>query len=294
MTNRNLVDDLSIIISASPSPTHPSTHLILETLGSLKFLELPKGVNIILAHDGIKHHSLELLDNYNQYLTQLKNILYGQEVVKLLVNKKWTHLNGVLHEAIDQTFTKYVLVLQHDLPFIRHIDLAKLIELMETNSEIRHVRFSKSREPYFWDVDPRYRKKFYLEHYFAKDGLELVLTKTLGWTDNNYLCTKEYFEKVVFPITRNENIFPESAMNLASSRFTKNLFGNWRYGGIDDGPYIEHTNGRGESESSNIECFYIRYWKLNVTRVYVFLKRIKYRLRAAHLVFKSLKGSAIE
>ena len=294
MTDRNLVENLSIIISASPSPTHPSTHLILETLESLKFLKLPKGVKIILAHDGIKHHSSELLDNYNQYLKQLANSLCDQEVVKLLANKKWTHLNGVLHEAIYQTFTKYVLVLQHDLPFIRHVDLAKLIEFMETNSEIKHVRFSKSQEPYLWDVDPRYRKKYFLEHHFAKDGLELVLTKTLGWTDNNYLCTKEYFEKVVFPITRHEKIFPESAMNLASSRFTKNLFGNWRYGGIDDGPYIEHTNGRGESDSSNIESPYKRYWKLNVTRAYVFLKRMKYRLRAVHLVLKSLKGSDIE
>jgi hypothetical protein len=294
MTDRNLVDDLTIIVSASPSPTHPSAHLIFETLGSLKFLELPKGINIILAHDGIKHHSPELLNNYDQYLKELKNSLYDQEVVKLLVNKKWTHLNGVLHEAIDQTFTKYVLVLQHDLPFIRHIDLAKLIEFMETNSEIKHVRFSKSQEPYFWDIDPRYRKKYYLEHHFAKDGLELVLTKTLGWTDNNYLCTKEYFEKVVFPITRSEKIFPESAMNLASSRFTKNLFGNWRYGGIDDGPYIEHTNGRGESEPSNIESPFKRNWKLNITRAHVFVKRIQYRLRAAYLVFKSGKGSAIE
>ena len=165
---------------------------------------------------------------------------------------------------------------------------------MEANSQIKHVRFSKTKEPYLWDIDPRFRKKHYLESDFELNGLELTLTKTLGWTDNNYLCKKVYFEKIIFPITRNEKIFPESAMNLASSRFTKKLFGNWRYGGFSDGPYIEHTNGRGNSELSKVESFCLKFWKLNVTRVHVFLKRVKYRFRAAQLVINCWKGDSIE
>lgn len=294
MTIRNLQDKLSVIISASPSPTHPSTHLILETLESLKYLDLPKGIKTILAHDGLRHESRELLDNYEKYLKDLANIIHDQEALHLHLNKEWTHLNGVLREAVDQISTKYVLVLQHDLPFMKRIDLANLIEFMEKNSEIKHVRFSKSKEPYLWDVDPRYRKNYFLRHHFSNDGVEMVLTKTLGWTDNNYLCTKEYFEKVIFPITRKEKIFPESAMNLASSRFTINLFGNWRYGDIEDGPFIKHTNGRGETEIPRIKNSFKKFCNLNLTRANIFLKRIKYRIRAADLVFKNWKGNAIE
>jgi hypothetical protein len=51
-----------------------------------------------------------------------------------------------------------------------------------------------------------------------------------------------------------------------------------------DGPYIAHTNGKGEPVSSKAENPYSKFWKMNFIRVVVFKNRIKYRIRAAHLV----------
>lgn len=143
-------------------------------------------------------------------------------------------------------------VLQHDMPFVRPIDMRVLIELLQTNSQVRHIRFNlRKNEAAGWDAIGHNlvglrtsRENFFREVSFNTSGGPVSCMQTLGWSENNYITTADYLKTVILPVVGNYRGSAETLLNAVSSRSRHNVLGTYVFGGPHDPPVVSHTDGR--------------------------------------------------
>jgi len=227
---------LTIIVTASISPSHPSIHFIKETIESLKYLN-SKNYNVILAHDFDNSSSyLEYLDNLRKYVKTLEN----SARFKIIVNPTWGCLTGNLRHAINNGSidTKYILVIQHDLPFIRDFDIEKIMDDMDNTEELKYVRFNLYKT-----IGCERDKRHGL---FGKQVVanNYSYTRTANWTDNNHICTLEYYNNIVLQECKDGSYMERTLHRKSIDEITHAKYGTYIFGMLEEPPYIRHSNGR--------------------------------------------------
>lgn len=239
---------LTVVIAASPVPSHPSTALVSETLESLKNCGIDPLTRVIIAHDAMPPFRRDNDDRlaYEKYLAQLRIQLAGRPNIQVLCRSRWGHLNGNLRSAMQLVDTPFVLVVQHDFPFVRTIDIAALLSAMEQRSGIRHIKFSKrDHTASGWDANTSERLEYLQEIAVPTPSGEVRLVRTLGWSDNNHLCRAGYYRDIIFPIAGGLKLGPEEIIDPLVSAQTHDVFGTYIFGGLDDPRSIDHRDGRG-------------------------------------------------
>jgi hypothetical protein len=252
---------LTIVVTASPIPSHPSTAGIDEVIESLKFLGIRDHVRVILAHDAPRSRKNPRgAVAYRKYLEKLR-LKYSEPRFSLLTRTRWGHLSQTLVNAVDHISTPFVLVLQHDLPFVRHVNLSALLDVMESNPEIKHVRFNK-RENFAaaWDanddrfrINPISRSQFFSEVRARSSHGEVSLVQTLAWTDQNFLCRTAYVRDIVSPLVARLRCFPERVLNPLNTESTHLFFGTYVWGPLGAPPAIKHSDGAERTKSPRSE-----------------------------------------
>lgn len=134
---------LTVIITASTIPSNPSIKIIKETIESLKHLGT-QDFSVILAHDCPPIPN----ERYNQYLINLRDYvekLADANRYKIVVRETHGCLTGNIRYAISKVdpSTKYILIVQHDLPFIRSLKIDQVISDMQINPILKCIRFNK-------------------------------------------------------------------------------------------------------------------------------------------------------
>jgi hypothetical protein len=144
---------------------------------------------------------------------------------------------------------------QHDLPFIRPVDLREAVATMVEDSRVKHLRFNllpnseagwDSGVPPGLNMAPRVRSGF---HKQVESLRGTSLMQTLNWSDNNHLCHSSYYSEVVFPVVGLRPIPPERAMIPLVTPETHTHFGTFVWGESDAAPMIAHSDGRRFSQS---------------------------------------------
>jgi hypothetical protein len=239
-------DSLTVVVAASLIPSHPSTSMIEQTLTSLHLLGLTQEVPLVIAHDAPSPDcdSKDLL-RYEDYFARLEEVceIRGNSVITKLT--KWGQLSQSLSLAFTYVKTPYVLVCQHDLPFIKRIEVDQILETMESQLMLKHVRFNlRENQPYAFDAFPKKRKLCYQEEVFELNGRAHHFVKTIGWSDNNHLCHVDYYRRIVFPLVGKRRVAPEHVMNLISIPSFHERLGTYIFGGLGDSPAIKHLDGK--------------------------------------------------
>ena len=250
---------VAILVTANPIPSHPSPHHILNTLESLDYLGLPKGTKIFLLHDGLRlgQRLTKLRKNYEAYLKALAHSLGDRKDVHIVTLSRWGHISQLLRKGVSLTSAEYLVVVQHDLPFVRQIDLASILEFMRNDSGVRHVRFNLRKiEPEGQDAMTTFRgKKVVVDrsHFFgpyeSASQNSVPLVRTLAWSDNNFVCSHWYLSEIILRPIGRLRMAPEWAMNGLSRPETHEILGTYVAGKYGDSPAIAHTDGRNSSAS---------------------------------------------
>lgn len=243
---------LTVLISANLIPTHPSIKFIKSVIISLELLKLPKNIKIILSHDNIKETEKTDIEikKYKDYFKNLEDYCKISDYIniQIILNNEWGHLSGSFKNALNYINTPYILVLQHDLPFIRKInDIKELIILLENNPNIKHIKFNKRQGITNWDGANKkylYRRSFLKTYTFNINNKSIKLMRTLCWSDQNHLVSKEYCFNIIKPLLT-EKTFPEAICNPLNTAETHDHFGTYMYVGQDDNnlQYIAHLDG---------------------------------------------------
>ena len=246
---------LTIIITASYIPSHPSSEHIENVIESLKFLEYPEDTAIVLAHDYPSDPSEVDLENYLKYYNKLQKKYTSKGNFKIIMLDKHGHLSGSIRNAFNYVDSKYVLLVQHDFPFIKKVNLNTVMEDMDKNKNLKHIRFNKRKTTQTggdWLTQNCNLNIF--NNYSIKDKCSYI--STFCWSDNNHISPTSYYTDVVFKEVKNgmfmENHFYQKLRKLSKLKdvedsILENAFlkyGNFIYGEINDDPYIFHNDGR--------------------------------------------------
>lgn len=222
----------SIIITASTIISHPSIDFIKSTIESLKYIHMNKDTPIILAHDySVDSTFIEYLKNLNEYISDKKNI-------QIIVRNSHGHLIGNVRNAFNFINTEYVLIIQHDLPFVREFEIEKVIQDMKINPELKHIRFNKRAniKEKFDALNDLFGKQIISQNY--------TYTRTPGWSDQNHLCHSSYYRDIILKEC-NDGKYMESYLHGKSkTEELHNKYGTYLFGEIDKPAYIKHIDGR--------------------------------------------------
>lgn len=184
----NILNDTTIIVTTNWMPSAPSTDQLDKVVNSLSNLHgLPKDAPMIIAVDGAYENGARYESKMNvdmrAYVQAIQTKYNDKPQVTIIASDKKIMLVGNMKRALRLVHTTYVLVLQHDLPFINKVNHTALVETMENNSNVRLVRFPTAR------VLTRTRDGGVCEENEVdfEDSNGIRLTKTHVWSDR-YVC----------------------------------------------------------------------------------------------------------
>jgi len=235
--------DLTIIITASYVKSHPAVTLISKVIESLEYIHIHKDTPILLAHD---YNDNEL---YSQYFDNLHKYIENKPNIQIIKRDTHGHLTGNVRNAIQYVKTKYILILQHDLQFRRKFNIQKVIEDMEQNPEMKHVRFNQTKNiPCLWDrLNDIFGKQLQSKHY--------TYTRTPAWSDQNHLCLTEYYTNLILQECKDGNFMEHYIFSTNIKPKSKNKplhvreeihrkYGTYIFGRLEERPYVLHMDGR--------------------------------------------------
>jgi len=243
-----LCEKLTIITTTSPIPSHPSTEMLERTQKSLFIVPAFRGCKKIIVFDGIPSFQKGWLENYEGYKQGVMRLLeenpYFQNTTLLMLDQYY-HLALSLREAMRLVDTPFVFVHQHDFELIKSFDIVHLIESMEANPIIKHVRLNR-----FVNQPSEHDGKIdtYVEG-ANQFPLKVPLLRTFAWSDNDHVSTTDYYWNFVFPKIKGKGPM-EDFLHFALRRAVKKdkklhgFFGTYIYGNLGESPYIRHLDGK--------------------------------------------------
>lgn len=229
---------LTVVITASHIKSHPSIRIIKETIESLQYVKLPENTRIILSHDYSTN------TNFNTYIQNLKEYIQisNQNNIEIKICDSHVHLTGNVRNAFKDINSKYTLVIQHDLPFISHFEISKIIEDMDQNTLMKYVRFNKR---------DNIRKGFDAgNNLFGKQYLckNYTYTRTPAWSDNNHLCLTSYYNNVVLKECRDGKPMELFLNGRVKDEQAHQRYGTFLFGPINHPQMILHLDGKNSKE----------------------------------------------
>lgn len=244
--------DLSIIVTASYSPSHPEIKYIEEVIESLELLTIKttEKIDVFLGHDAInpisqigqdkyKDYSkkyCEYFENLDKYINNYNNTNIKFNLI-LIKHNEWGHLSGNIRKLIPLIKTNLLLVLQQDLPFCEKININSIIQDMIDNPKLKHIQFNRTKNiPIHWYKD---KHNFFNNHnVVTKDN---TYVSTLAWADQNHMTTLNYYKEIVLKECY-DGIFMEAILHKNNNNpSTHPKYGTYLFGKYNDGPYIIHS-----------------------------------------------------
>ncbi len=242
--------DTAVIITTHLIPSHPSLEIFNETLQSLKFLKgLPSNSQIIVTVDGLNEDTPENRQTYHLlksesnekrlqiYINTLKMAYRNHENINILVSKAHQHLGWTLKNALDYVDkkTKYLYILQQDLPFIRDINHTAIVKTVQDYPDIVNlIRFNNR-------INRVQRHDCWNQTEPVQNINGISLHKTPTWSDMDYFTPVPFFrDHILSSVDLND--FPErSMMKIAWKNCS--FYGPHLYGNPLEEAYVKHTDG---------------------------------------------------
>jgi hypothetical protein len=108
-------DEITVVITTSPTPTNPSTESIGEVYRSVRE-RLGHNAEVIIAADGVRPELEHRRQAYEEYLRALIYTAHHEENMVVLRFDEWRHQALTTAAALEHVVTPLVLFLEHDTP----------------------------------------------------------------------------------------------------------------------------------------------------------------------------------
>jgi len=225
------------------SRTNTSTLLIESTI---------KNLYDYLGHQDIQHFISLDHDPEDEgsclYLNNLHKLLINYPNVNLLVTTKG--IRESIINLINSVTTDYFLWFEHDWCFKRNVNVPKLIQLLDLESDINYIRFNK-RNNIVFNCDTALK-----ETKFSVNEDAIILCGTTGWSNNPYIgrtstwqtTWMDYLNDPLIPnqITIELELQNEYRRQIKETSFEEALkkWGVYIYDQLGASNVVQHLNGR--------------------------------------------------
>jgi len=231
---------ITTIVATSPIPCHPDIKHLRRTIDSLKFVPLLDKSRILVVFDFPREQ--QNIEAYEAYKVNVRDHYKDKKNVECLYLEEWGHLSGVMRCGLSNVSTPFIFAQQHDLPLLRGFDIEKVLECIENDDNVKHVRFNTRHHVI------KGRDRAPLEEY---PNPYVPLTSTGGWSDQTHITTAQYYADVVFPEIGGRNVPVEAVLDRLYHTAPPGevaplhaRLGTFLYGTPRQPPMIEHTDGR--------------------------------------------------
>lgn len=238
-------EKVTLITTISPCLSYPRTIFLEISQYSFmrnipNFEDMPK----IIVCDAAKNP--EDAPSYEEFKERLQKLVAYHphfQNTKLIFCSEWKCLVGAVKEALKEVTTEYVFLHQDDFELVKPLDLDGLVAAMDANHNIKHVRLNSG-------VNLLGKSNSYdrLIDDYVEGGTSFPLLRTGGWSDNDHIARKDYYEDFVMLKIGEEATFMEHVMNraemldLASDIGLHTQYGTYLYGTFEEGPFIYHLD----------------------------------------------------
>jgi len=131
-------DMITAVIVTSPTPSHPSTTIIEETIASIQ--ERLPGAEIHILIDGVREEQSDRADDYWEYARRLCGLVNADPTIVPYVHTEHQHQSGMFRHALNRIKTPYVMFVEHDTPLVGDINFDFVLSVME-HDEVASMRF---------------------------------------------------------------------------------------------------------------------------------------------------------
>lgn len=194
---------VTLVVTTSPIPSHPSLVLLRTLLNSFrKHLVDFENYNLLLVCDGFSRSDgkdqLCSKEAYQQFLDSVQELCASGELGNCqILELKSCHGYGLaLSAALAEVVTEFVFVVQHDWLLVKDVDLGPVVNAMDLDATIKYVGLqSLTTLDYARRMQLRYNLQLPPDRHLC--GLRLV--PQLLWYDKPHLTRKKHYLEVVLP-----------------------------------------------------------------------------------------------
>lgn len=214
LTSLNMGELVTAVVPISPIPSHPETHILEETIKSIKH-HFPKA-RIILTFDGVRKEHEHMRADYEEHIRRVlwKSRFWGN--IYPVIFDEHTHQVGMMRAIIDYINSPALLYVEQDTPLvtdeeIRWTDL--LNPLMAGDSNVIRLHHE--------GVIPK-------EHNHLILGVpKNRLLKTIQWSQRPHLASKAFYRRML------KDNFSESAKCFIEDLIHSKVIESYKKDGMD-------------------------------------------------------------
>jgi len=197
-------DEVTVGVTTSPVPLHPSTDHIVEVIDSIR-AQLPRAEIVVVA-DGVRPEQEHMRAGYEEYLRRLlwlTNFRWPNVVPVVL--DEWRHQAGATAVAVELVRTEQVLFVEHDTPIVGAIDWPGLCDLIGSGTA-NAVRLHQDEA-----IHPDHERVM-LDHE-TLDVMGVPVRRTAAWWQRPHLAsTRFYRERILSRFTLASRTMIEDAV----------------------------------------------------------------------------------
>ena len=260
---------ITTIITTCPQPSIPSGILIFKTINSLQMMPTLLNSKIIIGFDG---NTIDLTKKKNGLLHKKCTQKYDDELYKkykenvkeyarkMLFDVEFVELEerscfaANVKACMEKINTKYVLIVQQDLPFIKSFNVENVINFMERH-KADFVKLCADDNEGAVHYPGQYCG-IPLAKYEEDQQKGTKFFKNYMYADQTHIANIHWYNNYVWPVMRNYttskfgNIASEEDLDKVYGNFMEHIIecnssnNGWQLGDRKDGWYMKHTQGR--------------------------------------------------
>mmetsp|Transcript_56629 Transcript_56629/g.184205 ORF Transcript_56629/g.184205 Transcript_56629/m.184205 type:complete len:375 (+) Transcript_56629:152-1276(+) len=194
---------LTIVVTTSPIPSHPSPALLRALFASFAahlpgFERCPR----VLVCDGYRRPTaggkpqLCSEEAYNGFLDEVDRLsATGTLGPCRVLRLESVHGYGLaLGRALEVVETEFVLVVQHDWLLVQNTDLCAAMSAMDSDGEVKCIALQSLTT---LGYAKRLRVRYNIELPPSREVCGLTLTPQLFWYDKPHICRAQHYREVV-------------------------------------------------------------------------------------------------
>lgn len=233
-------DEMTILVPISPIPSHPSTHILEQTLDSIRHHTKDE---IILLFDGIRSEQKSKEKDYDEFIRQVlwKNRKWKN--VRPIIFEEHLHQIGMLRKVIDDIKTPLLMFVEQDTPIVTDepIEWEKIKQFI-LSGQSNLVRF--------------YHEAFiHPEHKHLMLETKDIFTETAQWSSRPHIASTAFYTRILRDyFSQNAKCFTEDVLHskvfIDFDKFGRQGWEQWKLHLYNPGGNIKrslHTDGRAGS-----------------------------------------------
>lgn len=238
---------ITVVVTASPIPSHPSTEIIEATIDSIRH-QLPTA-QIVVACDGVRPEQFDQAGDYHEFvrrLTWLTNFRWHNVVP--VVMDSFQHQANMTIEAMEHVDTPLILFVEHDTPLCGEIQWDRLCEAIAHNhANVIQLHINDQLHPdhrgICLDSEPHWINGVWLR-------------RTMAWWQRPHLASADWYRDAILSrftsksrIMIEDAVYPVMEGQIKADPDAWNFWKVWFY--EPDTPSIKrslHLNGRKDQD----------------------------------------------